>query len=131
MVIRYSHDFKASLWALVTLSRFKPIYILASGDNNLSINFTGSAPAAPAATMTGDFKKAIDTHGTADTSDDTYIMSTDGSNNYTADPNAPDGEANALDLIDGTAGDDVIDGGGVLQGGNYFMANDNEWRVAA
>jgi hypothetical protein len=86
-----------------------------SETNNLSINLTGSAPAAPQATLTGDFKKAIDTHGTGDTSDDTYILSQDGSNNYTADPNAPDGETNALDLISGTASDDVIDGGGVYK----------------
>jgi hypothetical protein len=65
-----------ALWALVTFYRLKFIYILDGGDNNLGI------------TLTGDFKKAIDTHGTADTSDDTYIMSTDSSNNY-----APDGEA--------------------------------------
>ena len=63
----------------------------------------GAPPTPPAPTLIGDFKKAIDTHGTADTSDDTYVM-TDG--NYT-----PDGDqVNALDLISGTVGNDVIAG---------------------
>lgn len=65
----------------------------------------GSAPvfASPAATLVGDFRKAIDTHGTPETGDDTYIMT---AGNYT-----PDGdEANALDLISGTSGNDVIAG---------------------
>ena len=76
---------------------------------NLGISLQDNIPAAPAATLAGDFKKKIDDHGTPDTSDDTYVM-TDG--NYTPDPDAPDGEANAPDLISGTAGNDVIDGKG-------------------
>ncbi|MDP2199091.1 MAG: hypothetical protein Q8K01_10945 [Sulfurimicrobium sp.] len=72
---------------------------------NLGISLQGGTPATPEATITGDFKKKIDDHGTPDTSDDTYVMTGD---NYT-----PDGdEANALDLISGTAGNDVIDGKG-------------------
>ncbi|MHB0986531.1 MAG: putative Ig domain-containing protein [Sulfuricella sp.] len=76
---------------------------------NLGISLQGNTPTAPAATHTGDFKKKIDAHGTPDTTDDSYVM-TDG--NYTPDPDAPDGEANALDLISGTAGNDAIDGKG-------------------
>ena len=77
---------------------------------NLSLTLTGSAPAAPAATLTGDFKKLIDDHSTADTSDDTYVIS---SGNYVKDTNGSDGsQPNALDLITGTSGNDVIDGGG-------------------
>ncbi|MDZ4142417.1 MAG: putative Ig domain-containing protein, partial [Methylotenera sp.] len=112
-----------------------------SETNNLSINLTGDMPTSPDATMAGDFKKKIDDHGTADTSDDTYVK-TDG--NYTRDTNALNGEPGALDLMSGTdaiagiggkdviyglggddalsgkSGDDYIDGGtgsDVLQGG--------------
>ncbi len=74
-----------------------------SVSHNLGISLQDNVN-PPAATLTGDFKKQIDTHNTAETSDDTYIMAADG--NYT-----PDGEqAGALDVITGTAGNDVIDG---------------------
>ncbi len=76
--------------------------------NKLGLSLQGEIPAAPATTLSGDFKKAINDQGTADTGDDTYVMT---NGNYTPDPDAPN-EANALDLISGTAGDDVIDGGG-------------------
>ncbi|HYP67295.1 MAG TPA: hypothetical protein VEP67_03470, partial [Thiobacillaceae bacterium] len=92
--------------------------LIHKGDSNVVVNGwsdgelgivlgAGSPPdtTTPAATLVGDFKKAIDDHATPDTGDDTYVM-TDG--NYTADGD----EANALDLISGTAGNDVIDGKG-------------------
>lgn len=71
----------------------------------------------------GDFKKLIDDHGTADTGDDTYVMT---NGNYTADMNTPTGEGNALDLITGTEGNDVIDGKGGSdalsgKGGNEYI----------
>lgn len=80
-----------------------------SETNNLSINLTGSAPAAPATTLAGDFKKKIDDAGTPnDTSDDSYVIA-DG--NYVKDTTNGDGnQAGALDLINGTAGNDVMDG---------------------
>ena len=79
---------------------------------DLSIDLTGTAPAAPQATgqMLGDFKKKIDDKGTADTSDDIYVIDED-NNNYVRDTTNGDGnEAGALDLINGTAGNDVMDG---------------------
>jgi hypothetical protein len=60
-----------------------------SATNNLNISFD-NPDAAPAATLVGDFKKLIDDQNTADTSDDTYVI-TDG--NYTRDTNALNGEA--------------------------------------
>jgi Ca2+-binding RTX toxin-like protein len=66
-------------------------------------------------TLSGDYKKKIDDHGTTDTNDDTYVIT---NGNYTPDETAPDGEANAPDLINGThaiagvGGKDVIDGKG-------------------
>jgi Ca2+-binding RTX toxin-like protein len=87
--------------------------------DSMGIGLTGDDPATPAATLAGDFKKKIDDAGTPDDeSDDTYVMGDDG--NYTPDPDNPV-EANALDLISGTAGNDVIDGGGgddALSGGS-------------
>lgn len=77
---------------------------------NLGISLQSNTSASPTATLAGDFKKLIDDHGTLDTADDTYVMT---NGNYTADKNAPGGEAGALDLItgtDGTDGNDVIDG---------------------
>jgi len=64
---------------------------------SLGLSLQGSAPAAPAATLVGDFKKAV--------SGTTYVMA---NGNYVSDGL----EANALDLISGTAGNDVIDGRG-------------------
>lgn len=98
--------------SLVVLKKDDPNRILIndwSATNNLGISLQGNTPTAPAVTHSGDFKKLIDDRGTADPSDDTYVLA-DG--NYTPDPNAPEGEANALDLISGTAGNDVIDGKG-------------------
>lgn len=98
--------------SLVLLKENGPNRILVnawSEARNLGISLQDNSPTIPAATLTGDFKKAIDDHGTPDTTDDSYVM-TDG--NYTPDTSAPDGEANALDLISGTAGNDVIDGQG-------------------
>jgi len=74
---------------------------------NLGISLQNATPTPPTATLTGDFKKKIDDHGTADTGDDTYVMT---NGNYTADENAADGEAGAPDLITGTESNDVIDG---------------------
>jgi len=76
---------------------------------NLGISLQNDTSTPPAVTLAGDFKKKIDDHGTADTGDDTYVMT---NGNYTADENAADGEAGALDLITGTEGNDVIDGKG-------------------
>ena len=67
---------------------------------DLSINLTGSAPATPQATLSGDFKKKINDNGTEA---DTYAIE---NNNYVDDG----AEAGALDLLNGTAGKDVIDG---------------------
>jgi Ca2+-binding RTX toxin-like protein len=75
----------------------------------LGVSLSGDVPTAPAATLAGDFKKKIDGHNTSATDDDTYVI--DANNNYTPDPDNPV-ETNALDLISGTAGSDVIDGGG-------------------
>ena len=63
---------------------------------DLSINLTGSAPATPQATLSGDFKKLI--------TENSYVIGADG--NYVDDG----AEAGALDLLNGTAGNDVIDG---------------------
>ena len=90
-----------------------------SETNNLSISLTGSAPAAPATTLVGDFKKKIDDKGTTDTTDDVFIKTEDGLNNYTPDAQTPT-QSNALDLITGTTGIDVIKGLGgddALSGG--------------
>ncbi|KXB29240.1 hypothetical protein AT959_18835, partial [Dechloromonas denitrificans] len=71
----------------------------------LGIVLQDSTTTVPTVTLMGDFKKAIDNHNTPEITDDTYVM--DGEN-Y-----AKDGaEANALDQISGTTGNDVIDGGG-------------------
>ena len=75
-----------------------------SETNNLSINLTDTAPAAPQITLMGDFKKKIDKRGTADTSDDIYIIE---NNNYVNEGI----ELGALDLLYGDAGNNVIDGG--------------------
>jgi Ca2+-binding RTX toxin-like protein len=91
-----------------------------SDSHNLHIHLQDNT-STPAVTLAGDFKKQIDDNGTPDdTSDDTTYVMTDklavlvtmSSPNYTPDPNAQNGEANALDLITGTAGNDVIDGKG-------------------
>lgn len=107
-----------------------------SAAKSLGISLTGDVPTAPAATLAGDFKKKIDGHNTSATDDDTYVI--DANNNYTPDPDNPV-EANALDLISGTAGDDVIDGGGgkhitfclLKVGAGGTAANDERWRMAA
>jgi Ca2+-binding RTX toxin-like protein len=69
----------------------------------LGITLPDTVPEVPAPTLTGDYKKLIDTNNNADPDDDRYV----GFNgNF-----ASDGEqANAPDLLNGTAGDDVIDG---------------------
>ena len=67
-----------------------------SETKNLGISLQGSAPAAPATTLAGDFKKATDGSN--------FVI--DGSNNYVSAGE----EAGALDLLTGTAGNDVIDG---------------------
>ena len=63
----------------------------------LGLTLQGTVPAAPAATINGDFKKAF-------TGNDYTIVN----GNYVSDG----AEANALDLISGTGGNDVIDGKG-------------------
>jgi Ca2+-binding RTX toxin-like protein len=78
-------------------------------DGNLGLSLQGTTPAAPEATLVGDFKKKIDDHGTQGTTDDTYVLT---NGNYTPDETAPAGEPGALDLITGTDGNDVIDGKG-------------------
>jgi Ca2+-binding RTX toxin-like protein len=86
--------------SLAILKEGEANHILVTGwsSGNLGISLTGEVAAAPIATHTGDFRKKVE--------NDTYVMTNDG--NYT-----PDGdEANALDLISGTAGIDVIDGMG-------------------
>lgn len=111
-----------------------------SATKNLGINLTGDLAPPPEATLVGDFKKKIDDQGTADGTDDVYVM-TDG--NYTRDETALNGEPGAADLISGVDtpetnskdviyglggddalsgknGDDYIDGGSgtdILQGG--------------
>ena len=72
-----------------------------SESNNLSLNLTGSAPAAPQITLSGDFTKKINDNGTH------TLEIVEG--NYVKDPSKPN-QAGALDLITGTAGNDVIDG---------------------
>lgn len=119
---------EAGGYAYVKLDGGKTLVILKDGgaerilvrnwqSGSLGIGLSGDVPATPAATLSGDFKKKIDDHGTPDDkTDDTYVMEND---NYTPDPDNPV-EANALDLISGTGGDDVIDGGGgddALSGG--------------
>jgi len=104
-----------------------------STDHNLNISL--DAPdAAPAATLVGDFKKLIDDHNTADTSDDTYVI-TDG--NYTRDPEAVNGEPGAADLINGTGtiagvgGEDAIYG---LGGDDWILlkaVNETFWKRSA
>ena len=69
-----------------------------SETQNLGISLQGSAPAAPAVTLAGDFQKA--------TSGTNFVI--DGSNNYVS---AGD-QAGALDLLNGGGGNDVIDGKG-------------------
>ena len=71
----------------------------------LGLSLQGTLPTAPATTLSGDFKKMIDGHGTPSTADDTYVIA---NGNYVDDG----AEADALDLISGTAGHDVIDGKG-------------------
>ena len=73
----------------------------------LGITLQDKAPETPTATLTGDFKKAIDTKKPEDPNDDAYKI-VDG--NYVKDGD----EANAKDLITGTAAIDVID---VIDGG--------------
>lgn len=87
-----------------------------SPTNTLGINLTGEAPAAPAATLTGDFKKKINPGENAGTEDDTYEIE---DNNYVKD----DAETNALDLINGTAGKDAIYG---LGGDDYLNGKEGE-----
>jgi len=72
----------------------------------LGISLQDNTPTAPTPTLTGDFKKLIDTKDPADPNDDVYKL--DGNGNYEKDGD----QANALDLISGTAGNDVINGGG-------------------
>ena len=55
----------------------------------LGIALSGDVPAAPAVTLAGDFKKQIDDHGTADTGDDTYVMTTEGRPAVRALPKKP------------------------------------------
>ena len=76
-----------------------------SGD--LSINLTGTAPAAPTTgnVMNGDFKKEIDIKDPNKADDDEFKVE---NNNYVKDGNQV--EAGALDLITGTAGNNVMDG---------------------
>jgi Ca2+-binding RTX toxin-like protein len=77
---------------------------------NLGLDLTGSMPAAPQATLSGDFKKLINDNGTpSDKTDDYYELDSNG--NYKKDTSQGDGnEPSALDLITGTAGNDVIKG---------------------
>ncbi len=105
------------------------IYVEQWNSNNLGISLSGEVAAAPTATgqMKGNFKKKINDHGTPDTSDDDYETTGDAANNYMPDPDAQGGEPGALDLITGTAGNDVMDGGGGsdalfgLAGDDYIM----------
>lgn len=76
-----------------------------SSAKSLGIALQDATPTVPAATLRGDFKKAIDEHNTPETTDDTYVIA---DHNYVSDGAEP----GALDLISGTAGNDVIDGGG-------------------
>jgi len=66
-----------------------------SETKNLGIRLQGNAPAAPATTLAGDFKKATDGRN--------YVIN---GNNYVG----ADEEIGALDLLTGTGGNDVIDG---------------------
>ena len=80
-------------------------------NNGLNISLVDQANNAPAATLTGDFKKKIDDHGTpADTSDDTYLFDANG--NYQQDG----AEVDALDLITGTDAVAEIGGNDVIYG---------------
>ena len=76
-----------------------------SESKNVSLNLAGEMPASPAVTLAGDFKKKIDGHGTAVTSDDTYVIV---DNNYVDDG----AQAGAQDLLYGNDSNNVIDGGG-------------------
>ncbi|MDP1635517.1 MAG: hypothetical protein Q8L69_12655 [Gallionellaceae bacterium] len=94
--------------SLVLLKENEPNRILVndwSEARNLGISLQSNIPAAPTATITGDFKKKIDERDPADPGDDIYVMT---GGNYTVDGD----EANAPDLISGTVGNDVIDGKG-------------------
>jgi len=89
-----------------------------SETNNLNISLTGSAPTPTGNVMNGDFKKDIETNGTPDTADDTYKISTvNGISNYQYGV----AEANAKDLMNGTAGNDVMDG---KSGDDYLNGKD-------
>ncbi|RQO54416.1 hypothetical protein DBR47_22460 [Paucibacter sp. KBW04] len=106
---------EASGNTFVKLNGGNSIVILKPGETNrilvndwsetgsLGISLQGETPTAPVATITGDFKKKIDTKDTVSEADDTYVM--DGGN-YSRDGV----EVGALDLISGASGDDVIDG---------------------
>lgn len=74
-------------------------------EGDLSLNLTGSAPLSGAVTLSGDFKKLIDTKDPTNADDD-ELQVLDG--NYVNDGI----EADALDLLTGTGGNDVIDGKG-------------------
>lgn len=74
----------------------------------LGITLNDQALPTPTATLTGDFKKLIDTKNAADPSDDVYVVV---NGNYVSDG----AEANAADLITGSDDKnvkDVINGGG-------------------
>lgn len=72
-------------------------------NGTLGITLNDKVLEIPTAVLTGDFKKSIDLGDPASLDDDKYVIQND---NYAKDGD----EANALDLINGTAGDDVIDG---------------------
>lgn len=91
---------------------------------NFGLNLTGNAPTSPQASgqMLGDFKKLVDDRGTTNTTDDRYEIE---NGNYVKDTSV-EGEDGALDMITGTAGDDVMDGRGgddalIGKAGNDFI----------
>lgn len=71
----------------------------------LSITLQDKTAEVPPATLTGRFKKLIYTNETEDLNDDVYKIV---NGNYVSDGD----EAHAPDMINGAAGNDVIDGGG-------------------
>ena len=99
---------EASGRIFVKLNGNKSLVVLKNGDGNrivindlsdpagLGINLQDVVTEVPFATISGDFKKAIDGNGD-------YVMA--GDNYASAGP-----EVNALDLISGSGGNDVIDG---------------------